>query len=176
MALKVNVQCLVCKAVKADPALRRRIEQSKNFVAGGESLLSIHRDYDGKFLYKSLANHVKKHQAPKKSVLDRRVKQFKNKKALSEIMATDESKQLAVYTGHNEARKEILDKAMKALEAGDVKLTMNAIVSLLGQEQKAEEAAKDRGLKMMEMFNYFASGASGPTTGPKAPIEEAEVS
>jgi hypothetical protein len=176
MAITQHPQCLVCKAIVRDPKLGRRISVSKMFIPGGESLLSISRDYEGVFIYKSLNNHAKKHQAPTKAKLEKKIKAFETKQAFQEIEAVDERKQLTAYTGQAEARKDILDRAMKALDAGDVKLTMSSIVALLGQEQKAEENAKDRGLKMMEMFNYFASGASRAKTTPyQPPIEEAEV-
>lgn len=171
MALKYQYQCLVCQAVLADPKLGKRIELSRSFVPGGEGLTEIHKDYEGQFMYKSLANHAKKHQAPNKVKLEKRIKQFKAKEALSEIESVDDKKKVAIYTGQAEARKDILDRAMKALDDGDVKVTMASIVALLGQEQKAEENAKDRGLKMMEMFNYFASGAGNKPDREHVPNE-----
>lgn len=167
--LKPRASCAICQLITADPELERRINRSKKFIPGGESLLSIFRAYDGAFSQESLYNHTTRHQAPKPSVLKKQIKQFETKTALKDIEAVDDVRTVAVYAGQAEARTTILDKAMKALEAGDVKLTMSSIVALLGQEQKAEENAKDRGLKMMEMFNYFASGAGGPAR--EQPIE-----
>lgn len=155
--LKIRAQCATCKAVKADPELLRRISLCKRFVPGGEPLAAIERDYQ--LPHKGLYNHVAKHQAPNQAKLDKQIKQFETRQALKDIESGDEKRVVAVYAGQAEARKDILTKAMQALEDGDVKLTMSSIVALLGQEQKAEENAKDRGLKMMEMFNYFASGA-----------------
>lgn len=166
--------CKVCNVISAgDDKLKHRINVSGKWVPGGEYLKDIQADYVGQFSVDGLENHATKHQAPNKAKLEKQLKTFATNEAFKQIETVDEKKQIAAYTGQADARKDILDRAMKALDAGDVKLTMSSIVALLGQEQKAEENAKDRGLKMMEMFNYFASGAGGPV---KPVVDEAEFS
>lgn len=169
MPFNPRTGCATCDRIRTtDKHLLERINTSRAFVPGGESLRSIAADVG--ISYESVYNHSKKHQAPSKAKLDKRIKQFETKEKFKDIVTAGESKTVAVYAGHVEARREILDRGMKALAAGDLKMSMNAIVSLLAQEQKAEENAKDRSLELMKMFNYFASGSGGGAAdGPTSP-------
>lgn len=170
MPLRVEPQCSICALiVGGDTDLEKRINRCRLFVPTGETLKSIYVDYATKIGYKSLNNHAHKHQAPKKSVLAKRLKSAKVKEAFTEIVGADKERTVKIYSGQADARKELLQKGMDALDRGDLKMTMNAIVTLLGQEQKAEENAKDRSVAMMKMFNYFASGSS--LLQPPEPVE-----
>lgn len=173
--VKSSSRCTVCNAIKADPALGRRLSISKAYVASGESLLSILRDRPD-ITKKSIYNHVKKHQAPSKAKLEKKVKQFESKEAYKEIVAETEGRSVAVYTNHNDARRTLLERGLEALDSGDMKLTGSVMAQLLKQESDIEEKSKDRSLELMKMFNYFASGSGKPQLRqPNRTIIEAQV-
>lgn len=162
MPFKPQSQCLVCKRIKGgDNKLLDRINHSRAFIPAAESLVAISKDIG--ISYVSLYNHTQKHQSPNKTQLAKRIRATETKQALKDITSTGEARAVTIYNGHVEARKDLLQKGMDALDKGDLKMTMQAVVALLGQEQKAEENAKDRSLEMMKMFNYFASGAASGT-------------
>jgi hypothetical protein len=178
MPFNKKADCGTCKLIKAgDKKLLDRINRSKEFVPGGESLAAIHRDYQGRLTYKSIYNHSKRHQAPNKRELERLIRNKETKDALKDIQTVETGRRVAVYSNQADMRHKLLQKAMEALESDDLKMTMNAVVGLLGQEQKAEEAAKDRNLELMKMFNYFASGSAPRVSNPAAhtTVEEGEI-
>lgn len=62
MALKYRKNCAVCKAMKKDEKLKRRIYNSSYFdPSSPESLNALADDYVGLFSRASLYNHVRKH-------------------------------------------------------------------------------------------------------------------
>lgn len=179
MPFKPNNRCDTCLLIQKDRKLLDRINRSKAFVAGGEPLTVIAADIG--LSYESVYNHTKKHQAPSKAKLAKQVKQHETKEAFKEIQTTGDARRVAKlspYTSQGSARSELIDKLLEMADAGEIKLSGNNLVSLLAQAQKEEEAAKDRGLEIMKMVNYFASGAApqGPqvttqVARPTAPIE-----
>lgn len=177
MAFKPRSNCATCEKIQAgDKRLFERINQSRAFVPGGESLRSIAADVG--LTYESLFNHSKKHQAPNATKLAKRKKEFETKEAFKEIELTGERRKLSAYTNQRSARSELIDRLLEMADKGELKLTGNNLVSLLAQAQKEEEAAKDRNLELMKMFNYFASGTTTTGNGniPRsADYEEAEI-
>jgi hypothetical protein len=174
MPFHPNTQCATCSRIKGgDDKLLDRINRSKQFVAGGEPLTAIAADIG--ISYESVYNHAKKHQAPTKAKFKRQIRAKETKDALQNIQTATTAKTVAIYSGQADMRRDLLIKAKEALDSGDLKMTMNAFVSLLGQEQKAEENAKDRGLEMMKMFNYFASGAAPSGIALHATPRAAEI-
>lgn len=176
MPFKPDGKCKTCQRIKAgDKALLERINRSKEYIAGGEPLSVIARDES--IRYAALINHAKKHQAPNKARLAKKQKQHESKEALKEIQAADTARTVTIFTGQAEMRRELLTKAQEMFDKGDIKMGMSHVVSLLGQEQKAEEAAKDRGLALMKMFNYWNAQGGNPedykkyTEAEDAPVE-----
>ncbi len=161
-----NKLCSICKQLKgranapANRELYKRINRCKRFLPGGEAMAEIARDIGVDV--KAMANHVKKHQAPAERKLNEQIKAHETKEALREIQTEGSAKTVAVLSNQAEMRKELLQKGMEAFEKGDIKMGMSHIVTMLGQEQKAEEAAKDRGLEVMKMFKYFNAQAGNP--------------
>lgn len=159
--------CATCdKIADGDKKLYDRINLSRAFIPGGESVRAIATDTG--LSYESVYNHSKKHQAPSKSKLEQKIRNFEAKEKYNEIVAQGSERAVVQYTGHADARRELLQKGMEAFERGDMKMGMSHMVAMLGQEQKAEENAKDRSLEMMKMFNYFASGSGNSGDGSAA--------
>lgn len=169
MALRPNSQCLVCRTVKREPKLGRRIELSKMFIPGGESLLAISRDYEGVFMAKSLYTHAHRHQAPTKAKLEKRIKQFETREAAKEIQTEVTLEKTKLYINHNEGRRSMLERGMEALEAGDMKMSAAVMAKLLKDESDIEEKSKDRSLELMKMVQHFV--ASGARPIPESTID-----
>lgn len=183
MALKANLKCHVCKLiVDNDKRLLERINHSKQFVAGGESLVSIHADYSNQFSYKSLFTHVHKHQAPNKKTLRKKVAAIESKQALAEITTAETKRKVNIfrrdgfrdgyaelgpigaYEGNQTAtRGQLIDKLLSMAMEGQIKWSGGNLVSLLAQEQKAEEAAKDREFELMKMVNHWIAQKGVPS-------------
>lgn len=177
VSFKPESNCKWCKRVKADKELFNRLNRSKEYVPSGEALSVIAKEIDPGG-YRGLINHVKKHQAPKPSYLKRDTEARETKKALQDIKLAETKRQVGVLSNQAEMRKELLQKGMEAFEKGDIKMGMSHIVTMLGQEQKAEEAAKDRGLEVMKMFKYFNAQAGNPRDYAKyseEPVQEEPI-
>lgn len=163
--LKVRKGCKTCEMILAgDTKLEKRLNESRQWVQGGESITAIHEDYKDKVGYLPMRNHAMKHQAPgKKQIL---IKQGRQKlKEIEEQKAYEVGKALS----HHDARKQLTQLGMEQINEGQVKMTAAAVVQLLKQEMDIEEKAKDRTAELMKTFNYFASGEA--RVSPKNIVE-----
>lgn len=159
--------CKVCQTIAAgDTKLERRINSSRTWVPGGESLKNIARDYEGKFLPQSLYTHAKKHQAPNK----RKLEAVHAKIALQQIVeeqAITEVKQVRHYSDDLSELKAI---GMELVRKGGTQVSAAVLAKLIDIEVKIEEKQKDRDFEMTKMVAYFASGAGRPDRRFNNPI------
>lgn len=153
MPLASRKNCVSCQTIKAenahDPDRSRLYKLIDLYHLKGTTMTAINQAYPD-ISYLALRNHAKKHQHPSEK---QRVKN-----AEKETVIQRRSDELTLYRHHNEARKELIAKAMQGIETGDIKLTAAALVNLLKQEADIEEKSKDRGLEVMKMMSKFQSG------------------
>lgn len=177
MALKASPRCPVCKLIQTTmPQLEARLNRCSVYLPKGESMLNIYKDLGGigpreygtlAFSYNQLRTHTARHQAPnthaiKDAIKRREIRAQANrlKDDQANAIVADAKARRITYRGHTTTRPELIQAVLDALAEGGVKLSGTNLVQLLGQEQKADERAKDRGLEMMKMVNFFAAGAS----------------
>lgn len=155
MAIKFVTQCKVCKKIRAEeasgyPKLIKRIYNSRQFVKGGESLKAIAKDYQKDFEYPSLYKHARMHQAATEDDL--------TTARLNRIHKTTVNAQIDKLVRHSDVRQLIMDKGMEGIEAGDIKLNANAVLSAANKEADIESKQKDQAIELMKMVQAFQSG------------------
>lgn len=152
MPLKTSSRCKVCLLITEynDVRLLQRIYGSARFVAGGETLADIYRDYEDHFGYSALTIHAKRHQALtegdlKKQTLTRLNNQAANKAVLSAIH-------------HGEVRKLVMERGYKGIKSGRIKLKAADVLKAAKDEADIELKQKDQSIEMMKMITMFQSG------------------
>lgn len=155
MAIKFVTQCKVCKKIRAEEAagsskLIKRIYNSRQYVRGGESLKAIAKDYQKYFEYPSLYKHSRTHQAATEDDL--------STARLNRIHKTTVNAQIDKLVRHQDVRQYIMDKGMEGIEAGDIKLNANAVLSAANKEADIESKQKDQAIELMKMVQAFQSG------------------
>lgn len=149
--LQLSPRCKVCKAVKRNEKLLKRIYDSKYYnKTSGDTLLKIHEDNKDKFSYQSLTVHVKKHQGITKEDL--------NKSRMTQIAKEQENKAIRRAVTHTEVRQEIMDIGMEGIREGNIKLKAQDVLRAAEGEATIEEKHKDRQASLMKMIWGFASG------------------
>lgn len=167
--------CKVCKAVKADKKLFKRIYASKFYVKGGESLLQIANEAG--LQYRALLAHCKKHQnITADKLAESQLEQIGQKTSQAAF------RQL-VRTG--DARQEIIDKLSAELGSRDLtELTARDVVDLLlkGTKHADDVAAKkkDQDIDIMKQMGAIRSGEVAEEVidkpfDPWADAEEGEI-
>lgn len=155
MAIKFVTQCKVCKKIRAEEAagsskLIKRIYNSRQYVRGGESLKAIAKDYQKYFEYPSLYKHSRMHQAATEDDL--------STARLNRIHKTTVNAQIDKLVRHQDVRQYIMDKGMEGIEAGEIKLNANAVLSAANKEADIEAKQKDQAIELMKMVQAFQSG------------------
>jgi hypothetical protein len=152
MALKIDKRCNICKLVRYDKKLLKRIYNSSQYKEDGESLKSIQRDpeYIKVFTYQNLYRHSRKHQGIDEETLQNR--------AAARYAAKLEVQQIKAAVNHTETRQELVDLGVQQLKDGSIKMSASALASLLKQQSDIEEKSKDRQLDIIKMIQRFQSG------------------
>lgn len=170
MALNIEPQCPVCQLIQAgDKKLKQRIDGSKKWVKGGESLRNIQRSYTqlgvSAFSEKSIENHANKHQAPSK----RQAEVASAKKVVKELEDSQIVADVRVARHFNDDLQELKAIGMEMVRTGDSKVSAAVLAKLIDIEVKIEEKAKDRSLELAKMVAHFASGAGRLAPAPQTP-------
>lgn len=144
-------RCKVCQHINGgDDKLLRRIYNSKKFVPGGESLLSIQEEYykkfDGdpqkQFSYTSLVNHCKYHQTASNE-------QF--------IQARAERIEASIPQ-YQSVQNTVLEIGQEKILSGEIKLNASNVLQAAKQKQDYETKQQDRKDAFMKMLWGYASG------------------
>lgn len=150
--LVLDKRCRVCRAVKTNKQLLKRIYDSSWFVPHSrDTLLDISNDYRSVISYTSLKNHTKKHQFIDsqdytEKMLMQADKQAEKSAVIKAVKAVD-----AIQT--------IIDKGMERLENEEITVDTNQLIRASQVKLTQESKSKDQELAAMEMIAFFASGA-----------------
>lgn len=172
MPYRNSPRCAVCKRIKVEPKLKKRIWESKKFNPhdkGAETLTSIQRHYG--FSYRSLESHCTTHQYmdPERMTdkeLERIAKRSEQKAVIQEKRDLVEAE--TVWD-------EVIQEARKGIADGTIKLNANHL--LKAAKDKTDYNLKKTGQKMqmMEMIAHFASGEYIGSTQYDGRIMEGET-
>lgn len=148
--LKTTKTCRVCQAVKTNDVLLNRIYNSAFFMNTGESLITIAEDYNDKFSYEGLRNHVKKHQfLSDEDFTKRHLNQISKKAELNIARKKIES---------NQVWNEVIEQAMGKLAAGELQIKTGDLLKAAKDKSDFEFKKKDQEMAFMEMVWFFTSG------------------
>lgn len=149
--LKLNKLCKVCDEVKENTSLLNRIYNSKYYLKSSkESLLQIQEEYADVFSYRSLLNHVKKHQFMSEG-------DFKDRH-LRKIAKDAEKKILKRQIESKEVWDEVINQGMEKLQSGELTMRTADLLKAAKDKSDHEMKVKDQQLAMAEMMWFFASG------------------
>lgn len=149
--LKLNKLCKVCDEVKENTSLLNRIYNSKFYLKSSkESLLQIQEEYADVFSYRSLLNHVKKHQFMSEG-------DFKDRH-LRKIAKDAEKKILKRQIESKEVWDEVINQGMEKLQSGELTMRTADLLKAAKDKSDHEMKVKDQQLAMAEMMWFFASG------------------
>lgn len=149
--LKLNKLCKVCDEVKENTSLLNRIYNSKYYIKSSkESLLQIQEEYADVFSYRSLLNHVKKHQFMSEG-------DFKDRH-LRKIAKDAEKKILKRQIESKEVWDEVINQGMEKLQSGELTMRTADLLKAAKDKSDHEMKVKDQQLAMAEMMWFFASG------------------
>ena len=149
--LKLNKLCKVCDEVKENTSLLNRIYNSKYYLKSSkESLLQIQEEYADVFSYRSLLNHVKKHQFMSEG-------DFKDRH-LRKIAKDAEKKILKRQIESKEVWDEVINQGMEKLQSGELQMRTADLLKAAKDKSDHEMKVKDQQLAMAEMMWFFASG------------------
>lgn len=149
--LKLNKLCKVCDEVKANTKLLNRIYNSKYYLKSSkESLLQLQEEYADVFSYRSLLNHVKKHQFMSEG-------DYKDRH-LRKIASDAEKKILKRQIESKEVWDEVINQGMEKLQSGELTMRTSDLLKAAKDKSDHEMKVKDQQLAMAEMMWFFASG------------------
>lgn len=149
--LKLNKLCKVCDEVKENTSLLNRIYNSKYYLKSSkESLLQIQEEYADVFSYRSLLNHVKKHQFMSEG-------DYKDRH-LRKIAKDAEKKILKRQIESKEVWDEVISQGMEKLQSGELQMRTADLLKAAKDKSDHEMKVKDQQLAMAEMMWFFASG------------------
>lgn len=149
--LKLNKLCKVCDEVKENTSLLNRIYNSKYYLKSSkESLTHIQEEYADVFSYRSLLNHVKKHQFMSEG-------DFKDRH-LRKIAKDAEKKILKRQIESKEVWDEVINQGMEKLQSGELTMRTGDLLKAAKDKSDHEMKVKDQQLAMAEMMWFFASG------------------
>lgn len=149
--LKAKQTCAVCKQIKQTPKLLDEIFNTTFYLkTAGTSLMQLHKGYEDKFSYKSLRNHVQKHQFISETQF---TKQHLNK------IAKDSERTLIKQAIESKAVfDEVIGRGMEALQAGELDINASHLLKAAELKKNFQLKEQDQQLAMMEMVYHFASG------------------
>lgn len=161
-SLVENKQCNVCKAVKKNDALRRRIDKSKAYVPSSkDTLAKIAKDHKDEFAYNSLLRHCKNHQFPN-------AKEIKE----AEVAAVQKKRQ----RNYQDVWDNVIEKGMEELESGNLKIqNVNQLLLAARDKSNFEKQSKDQSLALMEMVFRFSAGEVGLPNGENRQVLKSEA-
>lgn len=149
--LKLNKLCKVCDEVKENTALLNRIYNTKFYIKSSkESLNQLHEEYADVFSYRSLLNHVKKHQFMSEG-------DYKDRH-LRKIAKDAEKKILKRQIESKEVWDEVINQGMEKLQSGELTMRTADLLKAAKDKSDHEMKVKDQQLAMAEMMWFFASG------------------
>lgn len=149
--LKKKPTCAVCKAIKDDGRLLQDIYNTKHYLkTKGLSLLQFHELHKDQFSYKSLRNHVLKHQFISEDDY--------TKRHLNRIAKESEQKIVRRAVESREVFDEVIGKGMEELQKGNLEVTTTHLLSAAKMKKEFQLKEQDQQIAMMEMVYHFASG------------------
>ena len=149
--LVLEKRCVVCKAVKTNKPLLKRIYESSWFIPHSkDTLRAIQADYKNVISYESLLNHVKKHQFIDSQDYTEKMLAYEDKKAERNAVQKAVKAQDAVQS--------IIEKGMERLESGEITVDTNQLIRASQVKLSADAKAKDQELATIEMVAHFLSG------------------
>lgn len=149
--LKLNKLCKVCDEVKENTSLLNRIYNTKYYLKSSkESLNQLHEEYADVFSYRSLLNHVKKHQFMSDG-------DYKDRH-LRKIAKDAEKKILKRQIESKEVWDEVISQGMEKLQSGELSMRTSDLLKAAKDKSDHEMKVKDQQLAMAEMMWFFASG------------------
>lgn len=149
--LKRKSSCAVCQEITESPKLIDEIFNTTFYLkTAGKSLMQLHGDYKDKFSYKSLRNHVQKHQfMSEDQYTDRHLKKIAKESERQIIKQAIESKQVF---------DEIIGQGMQNLQEGKLDVNTSHLLKAAELKKTFQLKEQDQQLAMMEMVYHFASG------------------
>jgi hypothetical protein len=148
--LVIEKKCKVCKTVKANKQLLKRIYESSYFVPHSkDTLFQISNETD--LHYRGLLNHVKKHQ-----FID---SQDYQDAMLNKADKDAEKKAVTKAVRGQSAVQSIIDKGHQRLEDGDITVNTDQLLRASQLQMQAEEKKKDQDM-LAASLAFFMSGES----------------
>lgn len=149
--LKTKDNCGVCKAIKDNPKLVDEIFNTTYYLkTAGKSLRKVHEANQDKFSYKSLRNHVEKHQAMSEATF--------TKQHLNRIAKESEKQIIKRAIESKEVFDEVIGQGMQALAEGRLDVSTTHLLKAAELKKNFQLKEQDQQLAMMEMVYHFASG------------------
>lgn len=149
--LSLDKRCKVCKAIKTNKPLLRRIYECSYYVPHSQDTVKdIATDYYPAFEYQSILNHVKKHQFIDSQDYTEKMLAFADKKA--ELGAVKRAVQAV------DAVQSIVNLGMERLENGEITVDTNQLIRASQVKMTHESKQKDQELATIEMVAHFLSG------------------
>lgn len=158
--IRTKKNCSVCQTILNQPSrtggrLARRIYQTTHYDPSSTlSLRDLAREYDMKFSYDSLLNHVKKHQFLSHD-------DFKERH-LRQAAREAEKKMLRQAISSQEVWDKILEKGMQAMNDGTLQVNTTHLLSAARDKSNYEIKHAGQQLALMDMVWGFASGEKLP--------------
>lgn len=149
--LRTHKKCRVCQEISHNTTLLEKIFESSFFVKYSKvNLSNIQKQYDDKFSYDSLLNHVKKHQfMSEEDFNSRHMKQIAKKAERQILQRQIESK---------EVWDEVIEQGMDKLKKGELSMKTADLLKAAKDKSDHEMKVKDQQIAMMDMVFHFASG------------------
>jgi len=150
--LKTSKRCDVCSLVTdhRNDVLLNKIANSAHFMKGGQSLKDLQAEYADRFSYRSLLNHVKKHQFLSDDDF--------TKRHLNQIVKKAEAQVLRRNIESKEVWDEVITKGMEKLQNGEMFMKTADLLKAAKDKSDFNLKSKDQQLAMMDMVWHFTSG------------------
>lgn len=163
--LVLEKKCRVCRAVKTNKQLLKRIYESNYFLPHSkDSLRQIAADYSDAFKYESLLNHTKKHQFIDSQDYTEKMLEQTDKKYEKSAVQKAVKAQTAIQS--------IIDKGMERLDNEEITVDTNQLLRASQIKLTADAKQKDQELATIEMVAHFLSGANASERVYQEPNQE----
>lgn len=150
--LKVHPTCKVCQEVQTSPKLLNQLFESTAYLPNSKTtLLSLYNSgYQGRFSYRALLTHTKKHQFLSQEDFD--------KKSLQNIVKRSQEAIVRKKLESADVFDEVMSVGMEQLADGQMSIKANDLISAARYKKEFQLKEKDQELAMAEMMWHFASG------------------
>lgn len=163
--LKKNKLCQTCSLVSKNKQAYEDLFDTTYYNPRSKTSLKRYSEYY-KMPYDSVKNHVKKHQFISKELLTKKIEE--------KVEQATQKKQIRKLVTHSDIRQTIMDRGLKEIEEGKIKLDGRTVLSAAKDQKDYELQSQNQQIKMMEMMWHFASGESNESVAYDRALIESE--